>query len=529
MQNHMTELLLLSLLDLPTNISSSAAVCAAKAAVLRDLAGPGPSGLLLGQYAGYPGEWAEETRQLVPHRSESSSLHPSTETTTRTPTFAAVTLGVHSPRWLGVPLLIVSGKKMEVKASFVRVTFDRQDYRGGAEELLFFIGGTAAPDGLILCSHGLACAPTADLQKTDVPSAMAAFLTTMTHSYDAFRLRQTPSPPYSNLILDAIAGRREHFVSEQQLLSSWRLWSSVLRTADELPLNLYRSPSVLRFRRSKFRLQWVSIADVERHSTQSVPLDKPALLGAGPKPVVAAAVDIAAAVARRISRAAAEALERRKVFHLALPGGSSALALMAALRDLQPPLDWARVHVWLTDERCVGRQAAAANINTLDVHLLRHVAIPLTNVHAVQIASDARRSCVDGGAVANYQAELEALLGPEGRFDFVVLGVGSDGHTASLFPDDEQALKAAGLATLTAVHGVPPVQRVSLTFLSLRASREVAVLVVGEGKRTLARDLISNWNKLVVEGKAEQSSLFKPFVRVLQFPEATAFIERSLV
>lgn len=158
---------------------------------------------------------------------------------------------------------------------------------------------------------------------------------------------------------------------------------------------------------------------------------------------------------------------------MALSGGSTPKLMYAALRDLN--VDWSRVHVYFSDERSVGPDSADSNYRTAKDGLLAHVNVPEAQVHRMEGERDPHQ------AAADYAALL-----PD-RLDLVLLGMGDDGHTASLFPDTD-GLKAGGRVT---ANWVPKLDtwRLSFTFEEINAARERWLLVTGAGKAGVLREV----------------------------------------
>lgn len=180
---------------------------------------------------------------------------------------------------------------------------------------------------------------------------------------------------------------------------------------------------------------------------------------------------------RRVRAAAADAVAARGRFALAVSGGSTPRRLFERLEA--GDLDWVATTIALVDERHVAPDDDDANARLVRTSLLDHVtaAAFLAPPFTGDLAADA----------AAYGRTLEAAFGAPPVFDLVLLGMGDDGHTASLFPGDEGALTAAG--TTTAGHApVPPHDRISLCLEVLDAARAVVVLVAGAAKaEALAR------------------------------------------
>lgn len=178
--------------------------------------------------------------------------------------------------------------------------------------------------------------------------------------------------------------------------------------------------------------------------------------------------DMSLAVARRIATSAAEAIADRGSFNLVLAGGETPRRCYERLQKL--PVFWDQVQVCFSDERCLPKNDNRRNDTMARDALLNHVDIPPTNIHAIPAELGA------GEAASRYAALLEHV----GMLDLVLLGMGEDGHTASLFP----GYSAAAAATV-AVYDAPkpPAERVSLSMKTLIAARQKIFMVSGAGKR----------------------------------------------
>lgn len=163
-------------------------------------------------------------------------------------------------------------------------------------------------------------------------------------------------------------------------------------------------------------------------------------------------------------------------FSVVLAGGQTPLELYRMLA--REPMQWAKWHVYLGDERCLPPDHADRNSLQARLAWLDHVPIPLEHVHV----PPAELGPIE--AASGYADQLRAV----GEFDLVLLGLGEDGHTASLFPGHELGEESRSpdvLAVLDAPK--PPPQRVSLSAQRLSRARTVLFLVTGEGKREAVR------------------------------------------
>jgi len=204
---------------------------------------------------------------------------------------------------------------------------------------------------------------------------------------------------------------------------------------------------------------------------------------------------LADAVAELFIAAAADAIEARGRFVVALAGGATPRATYERLAapTIRGRVDWTRVHVVWGDERCVPPADGESNYRMARDALLDHVPVPEGQVHRMQGEADPVT------AAAAYERELRALLAtPSGapraaagaRIDLVLLGLGADGHTASLFP------AGAGVRErdrwVIAVHDGPtPLWRLTLTPGLFNAAGEIAFVVSGGAKAEILRRVLS--------------------------------------
>jgi 6-phosphogluconolactonase len=183
---------------------------------------------------------------------------------------------------------------------------------------------------------------------------------------------------------------------------------------------------------------------------------------------------VSVAAARLFEQQVAAALAERGVAHVALDGGTTPERTYALIS--MP--SWEGVELWFGDERCVGPDDPESNYRMVAATLLGHARGAV--VH--RIVGE-----LGGEAAANaYESELRSRLPTDAHgvpvFDLLLLGIGEDGHTASLFPGNP-ALMARGVACV-AVHDAPkpPPDRVSLSLEVLRAARSSVMLASGPGK-----------------------------------------------
>lgn len=177
-------------------------------------------------------------------------------------------------------------------------------------------------------------------------------------------------------------------------------------------------------------------------------------------------------VTAEILRAAAQAVRKRGVFHFVLAGGTTPQRIYAALRQRRQ--QWSNWHVWFGDERCLPPDDPERNSRMAQDAWLAHVPIPPAQIHIMRTELGA------AAAAADYAQQLEAI----DEFDLVLLGLGEDGHTASLFPGRDWGIADDAPAVLAVADAPkPPPARVSLSARRLAAAREVIFVVSGAGKQ----------------------------------------------
>jgi len=192
--------------------------------------------------------------------------------------------------------------------------------------------------------------------------------------------------------------------------------------------------------------------------------------------------------AERIASLAVEAIERRGRFDWVLSGGSTPAQLYALLAgpEWARRFDWARVAFFFGDERCVPPDDPQSNYRMARTSLLEPLGVSGEQVHRMRGELGAQAAAED------YRAELQRCPGPGPGglpvFDLILLGLGGDGHTASLFPGtaalDERSV------WVSESHPAGLVPRVTLTFPVLDAARRVLFLVSGSDKARAVREVL---------------------------------------
>lgn len=175
---------------------------------------------------------------------------------------------------------------------------------------------------------------------------------------------------------------------------------------------------------------------------------------------------------------ASQAIHQRREFHLVLAGGGTPHEVYAELRLANT--DWSAWHIYFGDERCLPTEDAERNSRMAEETWLDHVPIPPAQFHVIPAELGANQA-------ASAYAET---LHPVGEFDLVLLGLGEDGHTASLFPGHDWGTAPQSPDVLAVFDSPkPPPERVSLSAARLSRTRKLIFLVSGNSKR----EAIDKW------------------------------------
>jgi 6-phosphogluconolactonase len=179
---------------------------------------------------------------------------------------------------------------------------------------------------------------------------------------------------------------------------------------------------------------------------------------------------------------AGAAIDQRGQFLVALSGGGTPQRLfqLLAAAPYRDQVVWAKVHVFWGDERCVPPNDRGSNYGQANQALLKHVPLPAENIHRVKGELEPKAASDDYAKILGGFAETGT---PWPRFDLIHLGMGEDGHTASLFPgsDPQAGADSLSLAVMGHYQG-RPAQRITLTLPVINGARQVTFLVAGENK-----------------------------------------------
>jgi 6-phosphogluconolactonase len=213
--------------------------------------------------------------------------------------------------------------------------------------------------------------------------------------------------------------------------------------------------------------------------------------------------------AAEFARRAREAVESHGRFCVALAGGTTPRSVYARVADRQSPyraqIHWARTWVLFGDERQVAPDHDESNFRMVSEALLRHVPVPEEQVHRIRGENpDSQRAAEEYEEILRDVFRLGA--GERPRFDLVLLGLGADGHTASLFPGSEASRETVRL--VTGVTRDPGPDRITLTLPVLNNAAAVLFLVSGKEKAETVRRIFAGASDLpAAQIRPEQGDL----------------------
>lgn len=178
-----------------------------------------------------------------------------------------------------------------------------------------------------------------------------------------------------------------------------------------------------------------------------------------------------------ILSSADQAIAARGAFHLVLAGGTTPRRVYESLRTCAA--DWNNWHIYFGDERCLPLDHTERNSGMAARAWLDHVAIPKLQIHIIPAETGAIQAAI----------EYAAIVDKVDFFDLVLLGLGEDGHTASLFPDHDWGLRSSSPSVIPILDAPkPPAERISLSTYRLSHARQVLFLVSGAAKQNAIRD-----------------------------------------
>lgn len=416
---------------------------------------------------------------------------------------SAVLAHIDEAQYEGVPVLLISGKMLDERVGYARILFKNDIFclenhnavHCKPKQIVFYFGHGTLQYPAILVSKNLFKPVSMNSEWKEVTEHTDVSVLGLPISDYYVQTPVEQREAYTELISHIFAGHRNSFISTENLLASWGLWTPLLTSlAGSFP-RIYPGGTdngdlldvCLKGKDISYNSEVVIISSDQMGGTPANSFQVMQGKFRSADMVSAWTEELVERLAADIQEAAEEAVHESGVFHLALSGGSTPLALFHRLALHHFSFPWRNTHVWMVDERCVPLTEQESNFYTLHNHLLQHVRIPYYNIHPMPVQLN-QRLCVDEDRGAQlYEKEISKLVNGS-SFHFVLLGVGYDGHTASLFPDSKVDELKGSLVALTE-SPIKPHQRMSLTFSAINQAQRVALLVMGKGKHELITQL----------------------------------------
>ncbi|XP_075695788.1 GDH/6PGL endoplasmic bifunctional protein-like [Rhinoderma darwinii] len=488
-QNHLTEILTSVAMEIPRNLSNSDDVLRAKLELLGSLQPPEHNSAVVGQYQNYLPQVREE-------------METNQNYFTNTQTFAGVLVYIDNARWEGVPFLLVSGKDLDERTSYVRVVFKDNSFcvqKESKEEtvksscqpkqIVFHIGNGDLNFPAVLVTRSLfkPSLPFSQWEEASEVPNISFFGQPISDFYVHRPIQERDA--YTVLISNIYRGRKGSFVTTKNLLASWRFWTRLLESLANGTPRIYPGGSetgtlldfVIEQRGLRFLTnEHLEIMGMDQKtnafaSAQSIFLGN-TMVSNWAEPLIQK-------LAQDIQTAAEEAVKSKGTFHLALSGGSSPVALFQRLSKHHYGFPWKHTHLWMVDERCVPFTDTDSNFGSLERHLLQHVRVPYVNIHPMPVYKNQRLCAEEDNGTKDYAQEISALVS-NSSFDLVLLGLGNDGHTASIFPGSQDGITGDKLVVFSE-SPLKPINRMSLSLPLINKAQRVLVLVLGKGKHDI--------------------------------------------
>ncbi len=226
------------------------------------------------------------------------------------------------------------------------------------------------------------------------------------------------------------------------------------------------------------------------------------------------------AAANRVIDLAEDAITDQGEFHIALAGGSTPRMLYSLLAQspYKEVIDWQHIHVYFGDERCVAPDHNDSNFKMASDSLLSHISIPQANIHRIAAELD------DPDVAAQQYAETLTHHIPcvyeLPMFDLILLGIGPDGHIASLFPGTSALDENNRLTTAVYVEKFDS-WRISLTYPIINNASHIIIFASGEGKANIVQSVLGD----KPNNNQADNAVLLPVQRIQPRAEMTWFID----
>lgn len=440
-QNHLIQLLAITAME-PPSVFKSKEIRDEKMKVLHSIRPLEREDVVLAQYCGY------RKHENVPENSV-------------TPTLAYIRFYIDNWRWQGVPFYVSSGKCMKKKESIIKIVFKQVPHSlfgsetySKSNSLKIIIQPN---EGLILKQH--VKVPGTGLETVQIP---------LNFSYADKFGHNAIQGAYERVLLDALAGDQSFFTRSDEIEQSWRIVTPILQFMEEKQQS-----------KDNFVIQYAPGIDITKGSNRRAQDDENTRHYHTRKNKFQNQEEFEEATAEHITRIIATSIEKNGVCRIAVSGGQTPRAVFSKLAT-EPYLsriDVSKLILFFVDERCVPPDDNDSNYKMVKESLLDASKIPEGNVHRIKGEIDPKK------AASEYADEIRKEFGEENEpiFDLILLGMGSDGHTASLFAGLPAVNDKISLVTS---HFVPQVNsnRVTICPRVINHAREILFIVSGAEK-----------------------------------------------
>ncbi|MAU26595.1 MAG: 6-phosphogluconolactonase [Muricauda sp.] len=193
-------------------------------------------------------------------------------------------------------------------------------------------------------------------------------------------------------------------------------------------------------------------------------------------------------VAKAFAEYFANLVKGKDSFHVALSGGSTPKTVFNVLaKEYGDQIDWSKIQFYWGDERCVPPTDDESNFKMTFEHLFSKIEVPKENIHRILGESEPKREAMRYANLLEINLDRVADIP---QFDLVILGMGDDGHTASIFPHEIE-LWHANDHCVVATHPISGQKRVSINGKVINTAKEVAFLVTGPGKAEKVGEILN--------------------------------------
>ena len=196
--------------------------------------------------------------------------------------------------------------------------------------------------------------------------------------------------------------------------------------------------------------------------------------------------------------------------NIALSGGNTPKIIFGEIvNSYKKKIDWKKVHFFWVDERCVPPAHRESNYGMAHRHLISHLNIPLKNIHRIKGENDPYEES------ARYSKEIKESIKKQNgipRFNLIVLGLGEDGHTASIFPDQIKIMNSDNICEV-AVHPESKQKRITLTGKIINNAEHILFLVSGKSKAEIVSKVLNE----TLGNKKYPASYIKPSNGILEW------------